>query len=85
MATSVADDKWYRLSAGDGAKGSRLYYWARVALDRLNRLGLADGEEPRWGHWLLVRRSIEKPEKPEELAYYVAFCPVGTTLEELVM
>src|SRR5207249_6523929 len=31
--------------------------------------------------WLLIRRSIEKP---EELAYYVVFCPVGTHLQELV-
>lgn len=29
----------------------------------------------------LVRRSIEKP---EDLAYYMVFCPVATTLQELV-
>ena len=81
MAASVADEQWYRLSAGDGAKGPRLYDWARVALERLTWLGLEDGEEPRWEHWLLVRRSIEKP---AELAYYVVFCPAGTELEELV-
>ncbi len=33
------------------------------------------------GCWLLVRRSIAKP---EELAYYACFGPAGTTLEELV-
>ena len=33
------------------------------------------------GHWLLVRRSIAKP---EELAYYVCCGPAGTALEELV-
>lgn len=78
MMASVPADQWQRLSAGDGAKGPRLYNWARVALERLTWLG---GEEPRWEHWLLVRRSIEKP---EELAYYVVFCPVGTPLQELV-
>lgn len=83
MVASIkdADDQWQRLSAGDGAKGPRLYDWARIALERLTWLGLGPGEEPRWEHWLLVRRSIEKP---EELAYYVVFCPVGTELQELV-
>ena len=33
------------------------------------------------GHWLLVRRSIAKP---EELAYYVCFGPAATSLKELV-
>jgi SRSO17 transposase len=78
MAASVTDDEWYRLSAGDGAKGPRLYDWARVALERLTWLG---EDEVRWEHWLLVRRSIEKP---EELAYYVVFCPIDTHLQELV-
>jgi SRSO17 transposase len=81
IVASVTDDEWQRLSAGEGAKGPRLYDWARVALERLTWLGGLGGEEPRWEHWLLVRRSIEKP---EELAYYVVFCPVGTQLQELV-
>jgi SRSO17 transposase len=37
--------------------------------------------DPGKGYWLLVRRSIAKP---EELAYYVCFGPGDTTLEELV-
>jgi SRSO17 transposase len=78
MVGSIQDDQWHRLSAGDGAKGPRLYDWARIPLERLTWLSV---EEPRWEHWLLVRRSIEKP---EELAYYVVFCPVGTVLQELV-
>jgi SRSO17 transposase len=36
---------------------------------------------PGKGYWLLVRRSITKP---EELAYYVCFGPGAATLEELV-
>ena len=36
--------------------------------------------EPGKGYWLLVRRSIAKP---EEFAYYVCYGPAGTTLEEL--
>lgn len=78
MVASIQDEEWQRLSAGDGAKGPRLYDWARVALERLTWLG---EDEVRWEHWLLVRRSIEKP---EELAYYVVFCPIGTNLQELV-
>jgi SRSO17 transposase len=78
MVTSIPAEQWQRLSAGDGAKGPRLYDWARVALERLTWLG---EDAPRWEHWLLVRRSIAQP---EELAYYVVFCPVGTALQELV-
>jgi SRSO17 transposase len=36
---------------------------------------------PGKGYWLLVRRSIAKP---DELAYYVCFGSAETTLEELV-
>ena len=64
---------WVRRSAGDGAKGPRVYDWARVEIRPL--------KEPGKGYWLLVRRSIAEP---GELAYYVCFGPVDTTLEELV-
>jgi SRSO17 transposase len=77
IAASVAAEQWQQLSAGTGSKGPRLYDWTRVALERLTWLD----EEPRWEHWLLVRRSIEKP---QELAYYVVFAPRGTSLEQLV-
>jgi SRSO17 transposase len=63
---------WRRLSAGDGAKGPRVYDWARVALTR-----------PGWpgrGFWLLVRRRLADG----ELAFYVCFGPARTTLAELV-
>lgn len=80
MVASVTNEQWHRLSAGDGAKGPRVYDWAIIPLERMTWLGLGGGE-PRWEHWLLVRRSIEKP---EELAHYVVFCPVGTELQELV-
>ena len=51
-------EEWMRLSAGDGAKGRRTYDWTRVSIRPL--------KEPGKGYWLLVRRSIAKP---EELAY----------------
>ena len=70
-------EDWHRLSAGQGAKGERLYDWA---WQRLGRLQIT-AEDQRWGHWLLVRRSIEAP---QQLDYYVVFGPAQTTLRELV-
>ena len=55
-----------------GAKGERLYAWARVADPAAARAGR--------GHWLLVRRSLTSG----ELAYYVCYGPAATTLAELV-
>lgn len=63
---------WRRLSAGDGAKGPRVYDWARVGLTR-----------PGWpgrGFWLLARRRLSDG----ELAFYACFGPARTTLAELV-
>jgi len=45
---------WHRLSAGDGAKGPRLYDWASRAYPSL---------QPGWSRGLLVRRSITEPDK----------------------
>ena len=72
-AAAIAPDDWTRLSAGDGAKGPRVYDWARVAIRPLRA--------PGWEHWLLIRRSLTDP---DEVAYYVCFAPVGRSLEELV-
>jgi SRSO17 transposase len=73
LAASLPAEAWERLSAGWGAKGPRLYDWARLPLARW--------PWPGFQHWLLVRRSISQP---EELAYYVVFAPKGTALTELV-
>ena len=73
LASGVGQSAWVRCSAGNGAKGPRVYDWAAVAIRPLR--------EPGQGHWLLARRSITKP---GELAYYVCFGPAGTGLEELV-
>ena len=73
LAALVDASHWQRRSAGDGAKGPRVYDWARVEIRAL--------KEPGKGYWLLARRSITKP---GELAYYVCFGLEGTTLEELV-
>jgi len=70
LAAAASEAGWRRLPAGEGAKGPRLYDWALVELWRLQ----LTAEERHWGHYLLARRSVEKP---EESAYYVVFCPRG--------
>jgi SRSO17 transposase len=73
LAAAIPDSQWERLSAGEGAKGPRVYDWARVPIRAL--------PEPGWDYWLLVRRALADP---TDLAYYVCFCPAGTPLAELV-
>ncbi len=71
-ATAFTAGDWTRLSAGDGAKGPRLYDWACKAYPSLRE---------GWCRGLLVRRSIPEPEK---LTYYLTFAPEGTPLSTLV-
>jgi SRSO17 transposase len=72
IATLLGQKEWRRLSAGAGAKGERLYDWARLPL------GEVDEERQRW---LLFRRSISDP---TDLAYYVVSAPKKTSLEVMV-
>jgi SRSO17 transposase len=68
----VPDDGWVRLSAGDGAKGPRLYDWAY-----LPHSGGSEG----WQMALLIRAKIDQP---DELAFFLTLAPEGTSLETLV-
>jgi SRSO17 transposase len=78
IAGSLPQDAWRRLSAGDGAKGPRVYDWAWTPLWRFQPLP----EDQVWGHGLLVRRSLSDP---TEMASYVVFAPRDATgLEEVV-
>ena len=72
LASQVEAVGWVRCSAGDGAKGPRVYDWTVVDIRPLR--------DPGRGYWLLVRRSVANP---RELAYYVCYGPGGTTLEKL--
>ena len=72
VAARIPAGAWRHLSAGQGAKGERIYAWARVAIRPLR--------EPGRGHWLLVRRSLADGES----AYYVCYGPAQTSLAELV-
>ena len=71
-ADELPPEAWHRLSAGEGAKGPRLYDWAFVPCR-----GAAEG----WRKGLLVRRSIAKP---DELAFYLTLAPAATPLAALV-
>jgi SRSO17 transposase len=73
LAASIQARAFKRISAGDGAKGPRVYHWARTPLHP----DPADGTTSR----LLVRRSLRDP---TDLAYYVCHAPSPTTLTKLV-
>src|SRR5215212_115405 len=68
----VPTEGWRRLSAGDGAKGPRLYDWAYLPYR---------GAAPGWRMGLLIRRGTAEP---DDLTYYLTHAPEGTTLARLV-
>ena len=63
---------WQRLSAGDGAKGPRLYDWACIPYR---------GAAPGFQCALLVRRTLADP---GEQTFYFSHAPRGTSLPDLV-
>ena len=72
MADALASEAWVTHAAGEGAKGLRLYEWARIPL--------SSRQDQGFEHWLLIRRSRREP---DNRAYYFAFAPVGVSLGEL--
>jgi SRSO17 transposase len=72
MADELKPEAWQSHAAGEGAKGLRLYDWARIPL--------SSRPDPQWERWLLIRRSRREP---NARAYYFVFAPVGTELSEL--
>ena len=72
LADALPSDTWAPYAAGEGAKGLRLYDWARISLPWTRG--------PGWERWLLIRRNRHDPSK---CAYYLVFAPAGTTLAEL--
>jgi len=73
LAAGLPPRAWKRISAGAGAKGPRLYHWARAVIRPLEDTGR--------GYWLLVRRSLTDP---SDRAYYLCHGPTDTPLRELV-
>jgi SRSO17 transposase len=66
----LAAQAWTTISVGAGAKGPRVYQWARAAIRPLAGPG----------YWLLARRGLSDP---TEIAYYLAAAPPRTPLREL--
>jgi SRSO17 transposase len=73
LAAQLPAEAWQRLPVGAGTKGPRLFEWAAVPINH-------PYDPQRWQRWLLVRRSCKDP---EDLAFYLAFGPAGTSLEVL--
>ena len=76
LAATVSPRAFKKISAGNGAKGPRMYSWARTPV----HLPGHPGEQPKTG-WLMIRRSLTDP---TDCAYYLCSAPVGTTLTTLV-
>jgi SRSO17 transposase len=73
LIATLSAQAWKPISAGAGAKGPRLYHWARAPIRPL--------EDPAMGYWLLARRSLTDP---TDLAYYLCHGSPSTPLRELV-
>ena len=72
LAADEPAEQWVTASAGQGAKGRRLYDWTRIQL--------ATPATSETARWLLVRRS----RRDGELAFYACFGPAATPLVGLV-
>jgi SRSO17 transposase len=79
VAGALPEEAWIRASAGAGSKGDRLYDWACLALS--DEEPVSERGPVGTGRWLLMRRGIEDA---TEYAYYLAYGPAETSLEELV-
>lgn len=73
IAKEISPENWLRMSAGDGMKGPRLYDWAAGQFGVPVENGMV--------RWLLLRRSIDKP---EDVAYYLCLAPVNAVMRDLV-
>lgn len=72
LADALPAAAWAPHAAGEGAKGIRLYDWARVALPWITDAGFE--------RWVLIRR---RRRDADARAYYLVFPPAGTGLAEL--
>jgi SRSO17 transposase len=73
-------EAWQRLSAGDGAKGPRLYDWAYLELADLDADEFNAALTGLWTPGLLIRRGLSG----QALAFFSTGCPAGTPIEPLV-
>jgi len=80
VAQGLAPSDWKRLSAGDGAKGPRLYDWAYVELADIDASAYDASRLGLWTRGLLIRRTIAD----QDLAFFSTWAPAGTSIEKLV-
>jgi SRSO17 transposase len=80
-AAKVPPEGWHRLSAGEGAKGPRLYDRAFLPYRGGAPPGYRGGAPPGRATGLLVRRKLDEP---DELAFYLTLAPPDTDLATLV-
>jgi SRSO17 transposase len=73
LISALPAQSWRTRSAGRGAKGDRLYHWARTPVRGINH--------PDSHYWLLARRSLTDP---TDLAYYLCHAPARTSLDDLL-
>ncbi|CAM5581485.1 hypothetical protein KAURM247S_00903 [Kitasatospora aureofaciens] len=73
-------EAWERISCGHGAKGPRVYDWAAIRLPAVAEYDY-QGETQVRQRWALARRSLGRP---DEIAYYLAYSQLDTTVEQLV-
>jgi len=73
LGARLTEDAWALISAGNGAQGERVHDWACLPLSQRCASGMR--------RWLLVRRD---PDDPDAHAYWLAYGPTQTTIEELV-
>jgi SRSO17 transposase len=72
----LAQEQWQRHSAGNGAKGPRLYDWMRIELSSSDVEG--------WQRWLVIRQSLSSGAKPPDRTFFLVFAPTGTPLSEMI-
>jgi SRSO17 transposase len=74
VVASWPSHAWKRFSVVEGEKGSIEYRWARA------RVVESRDQLPGPDVWLLARRSLSDP---KQIAYYLAYAPVKTSLQTL--
>ena len=80
VAQGLAASDWKRLSAGDGAKGPRLYDWAYIELADIDASEYDASRSGLWTRGLLIRRTIAD----QDLAFFSTWAPAGTLIDKLV-
>jgi SRSO17 transposase len=73
LVKQFPNERWQRISAGDGMKGPRWYDWAYERFE--------EAQPSEWQRGILFRRSLAEPEKIE---FFAVFAPEAVTLETIV-